>query len=545
VRFEDKWYELVSFHGIPVEEILKYCDDNGWPKEIRFRDDLIQIVRLMGHQIDKTTDLVLRDESGNIVTKKNVVMTEANLRTMLGERFSRGMPLALTREDVLADLAEFQSKLESQFSYLRANNVDYVAAIKAIAERAGDKMETVKFAAELRELMALFIDAHAGVSPSGAGYKPGYLPFRIEPSGDRFVALRPDRSGFLDDELPYIRAIDGVELPRWLSAAAVDLPKGSPQLVRYRGLMLIALVQHFRGELGLAIKDTIEVEFAGRDGKTRRTSTWPVADRPALGGDWPPKRAPGILEGNIGYLRLESMNNDAVLLLRGWMPKFRDTDGLIIDVRGNGGGIRTPLLELAGYLLTKEDSPRIASIAKYRLAPQFSIDQLSRARYVYREDSDQFDDRERAAVRRFKQTFTPEWAPPADQFSEWHYLVLAKRADDPRFDYRKPVAILMDEGCFSATDIFLGAFKGWPNVTLVGQPSSGGSAHSQGFRLPRSGFSVRCASMASFQPNGKLYDTNGVEPDVLVTRPPEYYLQGGKDVILDKALELVIAKKGE
>ena len=210
-----------------------------------------------------------------------------------------------------------------------------------------------------------------------------------------------------------------------------------------------------------------------------------------MGGTWPPSRPPEILEGNIGYLPLESMNDGAVQLLREWMPKFRDTDGLVIDVRGNGGGIRTPILELAGYLLTKEDPPRIGNVTKYRLAPQFVTDQLSAARYVYREDSDRFDDRERAAVRQFKQNFTPEWEPPAHQFSEWHYLVLAKRPDDPRFDYRKPVAILMDEGCFSATDIFLGAFKGSPNVTLVGQPSGGGSAHSQGFRLPRSGLSVR------------------------------------------------------
>jgi hypothetical protein len=544
VRFEEQWYELVSFHGIPVEQILKHCDEKGWPKQVRFSEDLVQIVRLMGHQIDKTTNLVLRDESGNVVTKNDVVMTEANLRTITGETVTRSaMPATLTREEVLADLAEFQTNLESQFSYLRANNVDYVAAIQAIGQKEGDQMETFKFAAELRKVIALFIDGHAGVSPSGAGYVPGYLPFRIEASGDRFVAVRPDRSGFLDDQLPYIRAIDGVELSRWLAAAAVDVPKGSPQLVRGRGLQLISLVQHFRGELGLEIKDTIQVELASRDGETRRTSSWPVANRPALGGDWPPLRPPGILAGNIGYLRLESMNDRAVQLLREWMPKFRETDGLIIDVRGNGGGIRTPILELAGYLLTKEDPPRIGNVAKYRLAPQFNVDQLSAARYVYQEDSDRLGDRERAAVGQFKQTFKPEWEPPADQFSPWHYLVLSKRPDDPRFDYRQPVAILMDEGCFSATDIFLGAFKGWPNVSLVGQPSGGGSAHSQGFRLSRSGLSVRCASMASFQPNGKLYDTNGVEPDVLVERPPEYYVQGGKDVILDKALELVITKK--
>jgi hypothetical protein len=542
VRVDGKWYELVSFHGIPVEEMLEFCEAHGWPKKIRFASDAVQLVRLMGHEIDKTTNLVLRDENGSIVTKNNVVMTEANVRTaMMG--IGGAMPFKLTRDDVLADLAAFQAGLELQFSYLRANHVDYVAAIQAIAEKAGDEMETSKFAAELQKVMALFIDGHAGV---GTGiFSSGYLPFLIEPSGDRFVAVRLDRSGFLDQELPYIRAIDGVELSRWLEAAAVYLPKSAPQYVRDRGLRLITRVQHFRGELGLEVKDTIQVELAGRDSETRRTSTWPVSNRPAASGNWPHLQPPGILEDNIGYLRLESMNDRAVRLLREWMPRFRDTDGLIIDVRGNGGGIRTPIFELAGYLLTKEDLPRIGNVAKYRLAPQFVIDQLSAARYVYREDSDQFDDRERVAVRQFKQSFTPEWEPPADQFSEWHYLVLAKRPDDPRFDYRKPVAILMDEGCFSATDIFLGAFKGSPNVTLVGQPSGGGSAHSQEFSLPRSGFSVRCASMASFQPNGKLYDTNGVEPDVLVTRPPEYYLQGGKDVILDKALEMLTAKKGK
>ena len=111
--------------------------------------------------------------------------------------------------------------------------------------------------------------------------------------------------------------------------------------------------------------------------------------------------------------------------------------------------------------------------------------------------------------------------------------------EDSRFDYQKHVAILLDEGCFSATDIFLGAFKGWPNVTLIGQSSGGGSARTQRFRLPNSGISVGCASMASFQPNGKLYDTHGIEPDITVIRPPEYYLHDGEDVVLQKALAVL------
>jgi C-terminal processing protease CtpA/Prc len=124
-------------------------------------------------------------------------------------------------------------------------------------------------------------------------------------------------------------------------------------------------------------------------------------------------------------------------------------------------------------------------------------------------------------------------------------MVFSKRDDDSRFDYQQPVVILMDEGCFSATDIFLGAFKNWPNVTLMGQPSGGGSARTQTFRLPNSGISVRCASMASFQPDGKLYDTNGIQPDVLVSRSPEYFLAQGEDVILKKAISFLKERKRE
>jgi C-terminal processing protease CtpA/Prc len=211
----------------------------------------------------------------------------------------------------------------------------------------------------------------------------------------------------------------------------------------------------------------------------------------------------------------------------------------VIDVRGNGGGTREPLLELSGYLISPEDQPRIVNVAKYRLGADFQDDHLSNARFVYREDSGKFDDRELDAVRTFKRSFRPEWTPPALQFSEWHYLVLSKKPPDQRFHYPNPVVILMDEYCFSATDIFLSAFKGWPNVTLVGQASGGGSARTQRFRLANSRISVHCASMASFQADGRLYDTHGIEPDISVTRTPSYYIHGGPDLVLERAISLI------
>jgi hypothetical protein len=536
----ENWYELVEFHGIPIEKILEHCRKNRWETELRVTEDLVQIVRLMGRTIDKKTSLKLRDKDGKLIAMRDVTMTEANLKQVFRTRPTRvdaRESATFTRENFEHDLRVFQKSLESQFAYLNANNVDYKAAIDRLSKSSPDKISRTKFSRELQKIMAKFIDGHAGVSGRYSGMANGYLPILIEPSGERFVAIGPDRSKLLDSEFPYIRAIDGIKMERWLAATEPYIAKGSRQYKVNRGLRLLSRIQHFRGLLKIDTREKLKIELASRDGKFNKTITLEIADDLIRSASWPAVQKPGILDGNIGYLRLTSMNDRSTKLLEEWMSRFRDTDGLIVDVRGNGGGIRTPILELASYLVTEKDEPRIGNLAKYRLAKSFREDHLSAARYVYRKSSTKFDDRDRAAIEKFMKTFKPQWNPPENEFSQWHFLVLSANTLPSRFHYDKPVAILLDEGCFSATDIFLGTFKGWPNVKLIGQASSGGSARIQNFVLPRSQINVRCASMASFQPDGKLYDTNGVSPDIPVVRPPEYYIKGGADITLERALK--------
>ena len=104
------------------------------------------------------------------------------------------------------------------------------------------------------------------------------------------------------------------------------------------------------------------------------------------------------------------------------------------------------------------------------------------------------------------------------------------------FYYDKPVVVLMNSKCFSATDIFLDGLKNIPNVVLMGTPSGGGSARSVTLRLGN--FSVRLASMASFKPDGRLFDGNGIQPDIRIDPLPEYYV-AGRDNLLEAAVELI------
>jgi C-terminal processing protease CtpA/Prc len=72
-------------------------------------------------------------------------------------------------------------------------------------------------------------------------------------------------------------------------------------------------------------------------------------------------------------------------------------------------------------------------------------------------------------------------------------------------------------------------------VTILGTASGGGSGRSRPARLAHSGIGLRLSSMASFQPDGRLYDGRGVEPDVVVaTAPTDHTL--ATDTVLDAAL---------
>jgi hypothetical protein len=67
-----------------------------------------------------------------------------------------------------------------------------------------------------------------------------------------------------------------------------------------------------------------------------------------------------------------------------------------------------------------------------------------------------------------------------------------------------PLLFSPNAGSFSAADGFLNAFADLPQVTIVGEPSGGSSATRQ-FQLPRTRLVIALSSMASFQPNGKLF----------------------------------------
>lgn len=553
VRIAGEWWVLTAIDARPVDAIVGFAKGRyagRWQK--RFDEDLVQVLSEMGHPPRSTVALALRDAAGAERTLENVPMTEENRRAILEFKYSEERapepPVEASVETLLHAIDEFERAVDERWAYRHGRRFEYADALRDLRSMvSAGQLATAEVGIELQKIIAEGIDGHAGII--GFDLPPGgCLPFLIEPVGRRFVAIRPDRSGFLEPGFPYIATIDGKSLSIWCAAAAAFVPKGSAQYQRMHALRLLREIDYFRGLLHLPKSKTLAITLLGTDERTTKTIEFPVADRPARYGTWP-RTESRLLADNIGYLRLSTMDAaSSVREIREWLPRFRETAGLVIDVRDNGGGDREALRWLYSYLVEPAAAPRVVNVAAYRLHPAHPEDHLA-ARHMHRGDAAGLTDPQRAAIASFDERFKPllrgGHRPLADalktDFSPRHYLILERLDDPDLFHYPKPVVVLMNAKCFSATDVFLAGLGELPNVTLLGTASSGGSARVQLVRLGKTPFTLRIGSMVSFQPNGRLFDGFGVMPDIEVEPVPEYFT-GGHDNVLDRAIQHLVAK---
>lgn len=115
-----------------------------------------------------------------------------------------------------------------------------------------------------------------------------------------------------------------------------------------------------------------------------------------------------------------------------------------------------------------------------------------------------------------------------------------------------PLVILTDRYSFSAAELTTLALKNLPNVTVIGDTTGGAegpifSAESEGgglerdftgnFKLPN-GWIVQLAQKASFDNKKNIFEGKGIPPD-LVEIPSQIKLNQGKDNVLDRAIDLL------
>ena len=230
------------------------------------------------------------------------------------------------------------------------------------------------------------------------------------------------------------------------------------------------------------------------------------------------------LDDNIAYIKLPEMvsKDEAPLLfekVNSFMKSIQNnSEALIIDVRANSGGTRDLLYEFAKYLI-HPDSIHIVNIVKQRgplpLPKDYQESLHSRFLYSFSE----LDDREQKKATDFLKNFKPIYELDETKYSEYYFGILnGEKLSATQFYYNRPVYILANEKTFSAASVFVSAFKGIPNIKIVGITTDGSSGNSDWVDLPNSKLFGKISTMVSFQKNGKVLDGYGTTPDIKIER---------------------------
>lgn len=199
----------------------------------------------------------------------------------------------------------------------------------------------------------------------------------------------------------------------------------------------------------------------------------------------------GRLGADVGYLRISNFERagigegvDAALAALG------DVQGLVVDIRSNGGGSDTESEAAAGRFTTE--------------------------RVMYR-------------VIRYKT------GPAHDDFGPKQENWLEPVGAHP---YLGPVALLTNRGVYSAAEDFVLAMRVLPRVTVVGDTTGGGSGNPIPRELPN-GWVVRVPRWQVWAADGTFFEGVGLVPDVEV-RITHEDLAHGRDSILERGVQLVL-----
>jgi len=247
----------------------------------------------------------------------------------------------------------------------------------------------------------------------------------------------------------------------------------------------LVLASSVMGRLSGPVGEQVMVQFLdgrGRKVKRKLSRVEQTGDLVTLG-FMPPVRVwidHRPLEGTLGYIAFNMFIDPGRLMpaFNAAMREFLEADGLVIDLRGNPGGILAMGMGMAGWLIDEKN---------HRLGTMYVKDQEVK-------------------------------------------IVVFPRPET----YEGPVAILVDGLSGSCSEIFAGGLQDLGRARVFGSRTMGAVLPSAIEKLPNGdGFQYAFANYVS--EGGEVLEGRGVIPDQAITPTREALLQG-RDEVLEAAI---------
>ena len=197
-----------------------------------------------------------------------------------------------------------------------------------------------------------------------------------------------------------------------------------------------------------------------------------------------------ILDDNIGYVRCETFEDGiGDGNVSSMLSNLASCTGLIIDVRGNGGGQITKAHTLASHFTNQK---RLVGYISHKTGKG------------------------------------------RNDFSTPEAVYLNSASDGIR--WQKPVVVLTNRAVYSAANEFVLYMRALPNVKIVGDHTGGGAGMPFSSSLPN-GWSVRFSAVPMYDAQRQPAEF-GIEPDYRVDLSVDDFKRG-KDTIIEYARKLL------
>ena len=197
-----------------------------------------------------------------------------------------------------------------------------------------------------------------------------------------------------------------------------------------------------------------------------------------------------INDPNIIYLRIKNLRSDGNFSpFEEFLSKINNREGIIFDLRNNGGGSESKVWGLMNRLTEIE---RIFSYTRFRNGHRHN------------------------------------------DFEAWRERKLTPTNPIP---INAPILVLINRGVVSSGEGLTSMLKSLPNTILVGDTTRGSTANPKDFYFSN-GWKCRISRWQNALPDLTLIEDNGIAPDIIVYNTKES-INEGKDLMLEKAIDLI------
>lgn len=404
----------------------------------------------------------------------------------------------LSKEETSKNLQSFDyiwRTIRDQHFDPTLGGVDWQAAYEELRPKVENAHSQEEARAAMRALIAKLNQSHFNIiareayanidSPARKGDKGGSLGISVRVLDGEAVVVKvlPEGAASRAGVRPgwIVKLIEGFDVKSLFPAIEQEFAE-NPRKEFY-------LARSVESRLAGAIGDTLRVWFIDENDIEVEKSIVLEEEqgKKVVFGNFPPfylRTESKIVAEKVGYFSF-SVFFDPLTLMPAFdsaIQSFFDLPGLIIDIRGNPGGIGAIPMGMAGW-------------------------------FIEEKNKDLGTMRTRSNTLRF---------------------VVNPRART----YRGKVAILVDGCSGSSAEIFAGGIQGYPGVKIFGTRTMGATLPSTAERLPNGdGFQYAMASYIAR--DGTELEGRGVFPDIEVTLSRDALLDG-KDPVIERAIDWIL-----